>query len=245
MSPAEIEGMERATVEAVAPDEIAQVGDWLVPLGRHPMGRGRSAVPLRHDAEPSGLGPVFNLFQGRGVQPQFRLADVSGLDRLRTVLMGRGFDPVTPTAVEIGSARRLAETSKGPVRIEAEPGPGWDSVFAGEGFNAQDGLERLGRLARSPGAVFASAGAGVAEAVGVASFGQGWAGIHGMRTAPAARGKGLATAILAALGREILARGYDRVVLQVTVDNSARRIYRRAGFQQAWTYSYWQPEGEA
>jgi GNAT superfamily N-acetyltransferase len=71
------------------------------------------------------------------------------------------------------------------------------------------------------------------------SFGARWAGIHGMRTAPAHRGKGLASAILAALGRAAQARGVSQVFLQVEEANPARAIYRRAGFMPVWRYHYW------
>ena len=90
------------------------------------------------------------------------------------------------------------------------------------------------------GAVYAAAREeGRTLAVGVASFGHGWAGIHGMRTDARCRGRGLASTVLAALGRAIQARGVDRVFLQVTEDNDARSLYRKAGFQEAWRYRYW------
>jgi GNAT superfamily N-acetyltransferase len=60
-----------------------------------------------------------------------------------------------------------------------------------------------------------------------------------MRTAPAHRGKGLASAILAAMGRVAQARGVERVLLQVEEPNPARAIYRRAGFSTIWRYRYW------
>jgi GNAT superfamily N-acetyltransferase len=71
------------------------------------------------------------------------------------------------------------------------------------------------------------------------SFGATWAGIHGMRTAPAHRGLGHASAILAALGRVARDRGVTRVFLQVEEANPARRIYRAAGFSPVWRYHYW------
>ena len=85
-------------------------------------------------------------------------------------------------------------------------------------------------LTRSPAAIYAAAGeGGETHAVGVMSFGARWAGIHGMRTAPAHRGRGHASAILAAMGRVAQARGMARVLLQVEEANPARRIYRAAG----------------
>lgn len=95
-------------------------------------------------------------------------------------------------------------------------------------------------LARSPGAAYGVVReAGRAVAVGVASFGHGWMGVHGMRTAADQRGRGHAGRILAAFGRLAVARGIDRVFLQVEEANPARSLYRKAGFGPAWRYGYW------
>jgi GNAT superfamily N-acetyltransferase len=77
-------------------------------------------------------------------------------------------------------------------------------------------------------------------AVGVMSFGFGWAGVHGMRTAPQRRGEGLAGRVLAGLAEAATARGIDRVFLQVEEGNApARALYARAGLAPVWRYHYW------
>ena len=43
----DVEAMERATVEAVAPPEVLEIGGWLVPLDATTVGRAKSAVPHR------------------------------------------------------------------------------------------------------------------------------------------------------------------------------------------------------
>jgi GNAT superfamily N-acetyltransferase len=81
---------------------------------------------------------------------------------------------------------------------------------------------------------------GVVVAVGSACMSHGWCGIHGMRTAPAARGRGCAGAILAAFGGLAQDRGIGRVFLQVDEANAtARSIYERAGLGTAWCSDYW------
>ena len=130
--------------------------------------------------------------------------------------------------------------SEASARILTQPDEAWAAVFLGDGFDPIDGAHRVAVLTRSPDAAYGAAGEGGAtHAVGVASFGARWAGIHGMRTRPAQRGKGHASAILGALGREAAARGFSKVALQVEAANPARRIYRRAGFRELWTYRYW------
>jgi len=74
------------------------------------------------------------------------------------------------------------------------------------------------------------------------SFGRGWAGVHGMRTAPDRRRQGLAGRVLAAFGQASLARGVDRVALQVTEPNPARSLYRKAGLTAVWRYHYWRKD---
>ena len=69
---------------------------------------------------------------------------------------------------------------------------------------------------------------------------QGWCSIHGMRTLPAQRGRGLAGRILAGLADDAAARQLTRVFLQVEEGNDAAlALYRRAGFATAWRYHYW------
>ena len=61
--PADIESIERATLAAVAPEEVLEIGGWLVGLDPGSIRLAASAVPLRHDL-PAGpevideIGPV-------------------------------------------------------------------------------------------------------------------------------------------------------------------------------------------
>ena len=240
MSPAEIEALERDTVAAVAPPQTLEIGGWLAPLDNGTIGRARSAVPLRHDIGPQAIGEIAAAYRDRGLEPSFRIADVGPLEAVHDELARLKFSPRQPTIFKIGSASELAALSEASANILAAPDAAWGAVFLGEGFDPADGAHRIAALTRSPNAIYGSAGAdGETHAVGVMSFGATWAGIHGMRTAPAHRGKGYASAVLASLGRAALVRGVSQVFLQVEEANPARRIYRRAGFTQAWRYHYW------
>lgn len=56
--------------------------------------------------------------------------------------------------------------------------------------------------------------------------------VDGLFVAPEARGRGTGSSLIAALGREALARGYNRVRLDVADGNErARRLYERLGFR--------------
>ncbi len=240
MTPEEISVLERDTVAAVAPPETPEIGGWLVPLDTGTIGRAKSAVPLTHDIGPQAIGEVEAAYRKRGLTPGFRIADVPSLAPVCAELARRGFAAEQPTIFKTGFIAQLGAFSEASVTILAKPDAAWTSVFLGEGFDLADGSHRIAALTRSPDAIYGAAGeGGETQAVGVMSFGATWAGIHGMRTAPAHRGKGHAGAILAALGRVARERGATRVFLQVEEANPARRIYRRAGFTPVWRYHYW------
>ena len=240
MEPADLESLERATVEAVAPPQVLEIEGWLVPLDNGTIGRAKSAVPLRHDLGPEALGGIEAAYRQRGLKPAFRLADVATLAPVCAELARRGYAAQQPTIFKTGSIVDLAAFSEGSADILATPDEAWSAVFLGEGFDPADGAHRIAALTRSPDAVYGAAGeGGRTDAVGVMSFGRGWAGIHGMRTAPDQRGSGLASRVLASLGRVAQSRGVDRVFLQVEEANPARSIYRRAGFSPVWRYHYW------
>ncbi|HEY3947586.1 GNAT family N-acetyltransferase [Phenylobacterium sp.] len=241
MEAGEIEALERDVVAAVAPPEMVEIEGWLAPLAAGTIGRAKSAVPLAHDVDAGALEEIEAAFVSRGLAPGFRIAETPGLAPVREALAARGFTPRQPTVFKTGAVAQLAAFSGTSARLLTAPDEAWGAVFLGEGFDPVDGAHRVEVLTRSPAAIYGAAGEGEAiQAVGVMSFGARWAGIHGMRTARAHRGKGHASAILAAFGREAAARGYDRVCLQVEAPNeTARSIYRRAGFREIWTYRYW------
>lgn len=240
MDEAEIAALERDTVAAVAPPEMLEIAGWLVPLDDGTIGRARSAAPLSHDIGSEAIGEIEQAYRDRGLKPAFRIADVPSLASVRARLAARGYAPEQPTIFKTGSIAELAAFSETSARILARQDEAWGAVFLGEGFDPADGAHRIEALTRSPDALYGAAGeAGATHAVGVMSFGRAWAGIHGMRTAPAHRGRGYAGAILSALGRAARARGVERVFLQVEEPNPARRIYRRAGFRPVWRYRYW------
>jgi GNAT superfamily N-acetyltransferase len=236
----DIEVLERDVVAAVAPREVVEIGGFLVPLDPGTIGRAKSAVPLRHDLDALGVDAVVEAYRSRGLAPAFRLADAPGLDAVRAAVARHGLTGQQPTVMKLGDVAGLSALSEGPARILERPDEAWSAVFLGEGFDPVDGAHRVAALSRSPDALYGAAGDdGATHAVGVASFGAAWGGVHGMRTLPAHRGRGHAAAILAALGRAMAERGVTRVFLQVEAGNPARRIYRRAGFTPAWTYRYW------
>ena len=240
MEATDIESLERATVKGVAPAKVLEIGGWLVPFDDGVIHRAKSAVPLRHDLNASALNEIEAAYWTEGLSPAFRVAEEPGLQAVRDALAQRGYAGGMPTLVKLGDVERLAALRDKPGEVMAQPDAAWGQVFLGDGFDPVDGAGRVAQLSRSPDALYGYAlEDGRTVAVGCVTFGHGWAGIHGMRTEAGRRGRGLASTVLAALGRAIQDRGVAKVFLQVEEDNDARSLYRKAGFVEAWRYRHW------
>jgi ribosomal protein S18 acetylase RimI-like enzyme len=238
-----VETLERATLAAVPPREVVAIDGWLLALDQGTVGRAHSAVPTRHQGvDPAVADTIEQHYVRRGLVPVFRVPGTPAFDGLRDALSGKGYAARQPTLTMVADVAAVVRTpSPAPVELHESPGDDWAAVFLGEGFDPVDGASRLGLLRRSRRSLFA----GVREqgrvvAVGCGCFAEGWCGMHGMRTVPHQRGRGFAASILAAIAREAVRRGVSRAFLQVEQANAAaQKLYRRAGFEEAWCYDYW------
>lgn len=241
----DIEAIERATLDAVAPPAVEQLDRWLLPFDSSTIGRAISAVPLRHnERDATVVRAIAARYAARGMAAAFRVADVPGLAGVRAKLTRLGYRAQQATLVQVGSVASMLELGAAPpaeVRDTAEAA--WAAPFLTAGFDPVDGAHRVQALRRARNAVYAT----LCEddqtlACGTAAFGFGWASIHGMRTVAASRGQGLAARVLAGLAQAAVERGLQRVFLQVEADNTAAlRLYQRTGFSTAWRYHYWRP----
>ncbi|MDH4483373.1 MAG: GNAT family N-acetyltransferase [Rhodoferax sp.] len=239
----DVESIERATLDAVCPAEVNEFPGWLLPYDPLPVGRAQSAVPLAHTPlsvpelrqieahyQQSGRATVFRLPEG--------LISAEAASALHT--MGyTGAHGVLVQVAELAGLLRLAPLDA--ATLSAAPSAQWASVYTAYGFDPVDGAHRVQLLSRSRHVVYAHVSeGGQALAAGTGSISHGWLSIHGMRTAPSAQGRGLASRILAGLAAHAAAQGVHRVFLQVEDDNTvAQGLYRKAGFVTAWQYHYW------
>lgn len=239
----DVERIERATVTAVSPQGLEEVHGWLLAFDSGSVNRAKSAVPLRHVAVREAATLVDQIevrYAARGLPAQFRLALSPCFDELREELRRRGYRAELPTLVQVAPMQAVRAVSTDLAETDDAPDAAWAAMFMGEGFDPVDGASRVAALSRATGSLYASVREdGHTVAAGAAAFSHGWVSVHGMRTAPAWRGRGLAGRILAALADAATARGMDRCFLQVEAGNSAQALYRRAGFETAWSYEYW------
>ena len=240
----DIEAMERATLAAVSPQAQEEIPGWLLPFDTGVVWRAKSAVPLTHDAPSIDvLSRIEARYGARGLPAVVRVPLIPAFDAFRELLISRGYTEGPPTHVQIVATQALAGPS-GASRAELAPRPhdGWAAVYLGAGFDPVDGASRIAILSRAADALYASIRQdGHPVAAGMVAFGHGWASVHGMRTALACRGQGLAGRVLAGMAEAALSRNCPRMFLQVEARSSAAlALYARSGFQTAWTYAYWQ-----
>jgi N-acetylglutamate synthase len=240
----EIEAIERATLAAVPPRAQETCNGWLLAFDAGTVGRCHSAAPLRHEAPAADtLGAIEARYAAEGLATVLRVPELPAFDAMRAQLRAAGYVRFKPTLVQTGRVSDLAGQERRGIEVELAPAAaaGWEEVFLGEGFDPVDGASRLAILRRSAHSVFASVReGGRTVAVGAACFSQGWVGVHGMRTLPAHRGRGLAGAVLSALAGRARERGVQRCFLQVEEGNArARSLYAGRGFATAWGSAYW------
>jgi ribosomal protein S18 acetylase RimI-like enzyme len=236
--------IERATLAAVPPRRQEEWSGWLLPFDDGTVGRCHSAVPLVHaPPPPDSLAHIQRRYAEAGLPAVLRLPEHAAYAGLRRELGLAGSVRSKPTLVQVARADDVARAPAAQVDVQLAQAPGsdWEQVFLGDGFDPVDGASRLAILRRARSSVFASVREdGRTVAVGSACFSEGWCGVHGMRTVPAHRGRGLARALLAALAAQAGGRGIERCFLQVDEANAAARaLYARLGFTTAWTYAYW------
>ena len=243
----DIEAIERATLQAVAPRAVETLPGWLLPMDSGTVGRARSAVPLHHHTpDVALLETILARYAAGGFKPAFRLPDVPAFEAFQAVLRERGFVRQQPTLTQTCAIAGLLPTDPDLAAELAEaPDEAWMSMYLGEGLDPVDGASRARSLSRASDMLYASLREnGQTLACGAASFGQGWLGVHGMRTAAAQRGRGLAGTIVQAMAREAAHRGIRQAFLQVDIGNApACSLYHRLGFTTAWSYAYWRRPG--
>ena len=253
---ADVEAIERATLAAVAPQEVDEIPGWLLPFDAGTVGRAHSAVPLRHDANIAlaDIATIVARYRAHGLPPSLRIAAVPALAHLEAALVEQGLKATQPTLTCVARVADVLDATRAiaPAQVSPSPSAAWSQVYLGEDFDPVDGASRVRALSRATGSLYAHSldddsadgrsGQPRVVATGVGSYGHGWLGIHGMRTLGAHRTQGHASRILRALALQAQARAMDWAYLQVDETNlAAWRLYESLGFTLVWRYVYWRP----
>ena len=251
LTAADIEAIERATLAAVAPQEVDEIPGWLLPFDAGTVGRAHSAVPLRHDANIAlaDIATIVARYRAHGLPPSLRIAAVPALAHLEAALVEQGLKATQPTLTCVARVADVLDATRAiaPAEVSLSPSEAWGQVYLGEGFDPLDGASRVRSLSRATDSLYAhSVDSNSIQtpvvATGVGSYGHGWFGIHGMRTLGAHRKQGHASRILRALALQAQARAMDWAYLQVDETNlAAWRLYESLGFTLVWRYVYWRP----
>ena len=242
--------VEEAGINASAPREQRWVDGWLVRLSPGKAKRARCIQPVAPGrlAIDDKLALCLPLFRAAGLRPYVRItpfAEPLGLD---DALAHRGMHSIDETRVMV--LPTIASDDDAGERPELRIEPADASQFAdwigqARGSSASERLahaERIGRPAVPHRAVFGRDTEGRIVAAGQVVVEGSVAGLYDVFTAEAARGRGHGARIcrnLLALGRR---EGATVGYLQVDAGNDvARRLYRRLGFADAYSYHYRTP----
>jgi ribosomal protein S18 acetylase RimI-like enzyme len=244
--------IEDAGINASAPREQRWVDGWLLRLSPGKAKRARciqAVAPGRLDIDTK-LALCLPLFAAAGLHPYVRITPFSqpaGLDRH---LADLGMARIDDTRVMV-LASLDALTAEGAEAFDVRPIEATDpETFAdwvGRARGSSAGersahAERIGKPAVPHHAVLAKDERGDVVAAGLAVVEGDVAGLYDVFTAEAARGRGHAERVCRHLLAYAATQGATVGYLQVDAANEvARRIYRRLGFADGYSYHYRTP----
>jgi ribosomal protein S18 acetylase RimI-like enzyme len=230
--------------------EVRPLHGWLLRCTEGVTRRANSV--LANDADPGApplaerLARVEEFYAGRGVPARFQLCPASRPPDLDDFLARRGYRLECPTGVQTASLAEVADRSAAApaaeVLVADELREPWFAVYLeAEGVDEWAAAVRRGilrRIAARTGFALLRVD-GRPAAVGLGVLEDGWVGVFNMVTRPEFRRRGLATAVLRALGRWAAGHGAERAYLQVVADNTpAVALYARLGFGTRYQYHY-------
>ena len=237
--------VEEAGLNALQTQHQLFYDGWLLRMSAGKAKRARSVNPHFGSTLPlpDKIDRCEAIYAARGLPALFRITPFCQPQDLDRALERRGhvvFDPTLVQAVRLAGVPAIANGAG--VELEA-PSIAEFVEIAGE-LRASPPAQRaaqLERLAHTPLAMRAVVARvdGAPVACGQAAIDGDLAGIYDMVTAPAFRGRGVATALVQALIAWAREQRASHAFLQVNDDNDpALRVYRRFGFATIYTYHY-------
>lgn len=208
-----IRALQERAARAQPAAHFEDVTGWLLRLAAGPSWWIGSVLPHADDDLARRIAHAERFYAAHDATARFQITPGACSPRLDPILAARGYRAHTPVSLQVARTAHIPSPPPGiRVVIEAHPTHATAQAFLDDET--------------------------VSDAVseGSAVVDTGWTGIFGMATVPAARGRGAARAVLAALARWAPT---DRLYLQVERDNTAAQaLYQRAGFKEIREYHY-------
>ena len=182
-------------------------------------------------------------YAAKGLPATFMMIPGAQPEGLDARLEARGYARTKETRVCLGDPARVAaldapETVS--IDLAGDQSAEWADAYTRDANPADLAIraEIMGRVAVPRLYVLAREGAAPAG-LGMGVLRGDTAVVQGMRTLPDARGRGVARAVLAAIGRWAMSMDAARMALQVEVANpAANALYAAAGFEEVYRYAY-------
>jgi GNAT superfamily N-acetyltransferase len=244
-------------VPAISPDDLQRVcwagwpardqqplGDWALRAHGGITGRANSAMAIGDPAVPltEALARTAEWYAGRGLPPllQLPLADPAngamadaGWDRAHVTVVQVA--PIDPVLALLAPPTGLRST------VEATPSAEWLSLM--HDLDAGDPEAHIAILTGPPVVGFVTVyderSGGAPVGIGRVSVEGAWAGVTSVDVAPAARRRGVGSAVMGALLRWAREQGAVSSYLQVRAGNpGALRLYDALGYVTHHPYCY-------
>lgn len=244
--------IEEAGLNALQTQRQLFYDGWLVRVSPGKAKRGRSVNAHFGSSLPldGKIEHCERVYTARGLPALFRITPFVRPDGLERALDARGYRPFEATlvqAAELVGATLPAREAAGATFVEASVDAFVDAVAALRGLAADQRDAHRERLAHSPleGRHVLALLDGEPVAAGKTAREDDLVGVFDVVTAPEARGRGIASALVARLLARARDRGARVAYLQVDEANEpAIAVYRRFGFETVYTYHYRGREGE-
>lgn len=247
----ELRRIEEASLNGLQTQRQLFYDGWLLRLSPGLAKRARSVNAHFESTLPLARKIAYceQVYAERRLPVLFRITPFVAPPDLEAELTARGYQPFQPTLVQTLQLQRPPDVACPPDVEFAVPSVSEFVAAVGklQAASAAQRAAHLERLAQSPlptRALLALSG-GRPVASGQAALEEGVVGVFSVATEPSLRGRGIGTAITAALLAWAWEHGAHTAYLQVAEDNhQAVSVYRRLGFATTYTYHYCARPGE-
>lgn len=247
----DLKRVEEASLNGLQTQRQLFYDGWLLRLSPGKAKRARSvnahfgsSLPL-----PQKIAYCEKAYAQRGLPTLFRITPFIAPQDLEDALAARGYDAFETTLVQLRSLARLpVTTGVADVKLEVPSAARFvEAVGELQGATKEQSAAHLERLAQTPLTTRSMLAVVDGRPVGTGSVAveDGLAGVYSLATAADMRGRGIGSCILGALLTWAWEHAVGHAYLQVDADNHrAISLYRKFGFEDAYTYHYRGRPGE-